>query len=139
MLIDLITPTETSNKGLTDALHGLKRHHDGESHDEPRSKRDKLGDELEELHATFLGGKPGSEDAAVSGVEDGKGSGKPDDHARAGPGKPSKPTAAIPLRGGPPRQASRAVRAADVGDAGVADSTMASNKPSGGKYDDSGA
>lgn len=47
--MDLITPTDSMNNALLEALQGVKRPRDGESDDEPQPKRDKLFDELTEL------------------------------------------------------------------------------------------
>lgn len=49
VLIDLITATESSRNSLDELLHGLKRPHDGESTGEPSPKRDRLGEELEQM------------------------------------------------------------------------------------------
>ncbi|KAM7189697.1 hypothetical protein V8F20_010037 [Naviculisporaceae sp. PSN 640] len=51
VLIDLIVPTEPSLSAVDDPFHGLKRPHDGESAGEPSPKRDKLGEELEQMMA----------------------------------------------------------------------------------------
>lgn len=49
VLIDLITATEPGRNSVDELLHGLKRPHDGESTGEPSPKRDKLGEELEQM------------------------------------------------------------------------------------------
>ncbi|KAK3680739.1 hypothetical protein B0T22DRAFT_445950 [Podospora appendiculata] len=52
VLIDLITPIEPGRHAGIEALHGLKRAHDGDStYGEPSSKRDKLEEELDRLAA----------------------------------------------------------------------------------------
>lgn len=51
VLIDLIATTEASRTAVDGLLHGLKRPHDGESTAEPSPKRDKLGEELEQMMA----------------------------------------------------------------------------------------
>lgn len=43
--------SEPSRNAVDDFLHGLKRPHDGESTGEPSPKRDKLGEELEQMMA----------------------------------------------------------------------------------------
>ncbi|KAM7202892.1 hypothetical protein V8F33_002550 [Rhypophila sp. PSN 637] len=51
LLIDLISPTEPGSSSVDDLFHGLKRPHDGETTGEPSPKRDKLGEELEQMMA----------------------------------------------------------------------------------------
>ncbi|KAK3323515.1 hypothetical protein B0T19DRAFT_207070 [Cercophora scortea] len=52
VLIDLIAPIHADLNPGTEALHGLKRAHDGDSaYGEPSSKRDKLEEELDRLAA----------------------------------------------------------------------------------------
>ncbi|KAL2023410.1 hypothetical protein VTK56DRAFT_2767 [Thermocarpiscus australiensis] len=52
VLRDLITVTELSSNAMVDILHGMKRPHDDEVADGPPAKRDKLGEELEEMSAS---------------------------------------------------------------------------------------
>ncbi|KAK0627227.1 hypothetical protein B0T14DRAFT_512175 [Immersiella caudata] len=102
ILIGLITPTDTNSnaKILADAVKELKRRHDGDSLDEPRPKRDRLGDELEEMHATLLDtSRSNARTATTSGVKGANPSPRPDSSDRAAG------STAIPLR---PRQDSEA-------------------------------
>jgi hypothetical protein len=101
----LITPTDTNPNAntLADALKDLKRRHDGDFVDEPRPKRDRLGDELEEMHATLLDTSCTNADApATSGVEGVSPSPRPESSDRAAY---SETATAIPLR---PRQGNEA-------------------------------
>ncbi|KAK0643632.1 hypothetical protein B0T16DRAFT_392126 [Cercophora newfieldiana] len=107
-LIGLTTPTDTnaSANTLADAWKDLKRRHDGDSGDERRPKRDKLGDELEEMHATLLStSRTNTAIALSSGV---KRAGAPDIPDSTDRATGSETTSTIPLR---PRQESEATAA----------------------------
>ncbi|KAL2260539.1 hypothetical protein VTK26DRAFT_5425 [Humicola hyalothermophila] len=52
LLRDLIAATGSGSTAAADALHGVKRPHDGEASGEPSAKRDKLGEELERMAAS---------------------------------------------------------------------------------------
>jgi len=113
----LIAPTDATNV-FADASQILKRHHDGESADEPRPKRDKLGDELEKMHATLLNASsPSTEVAVESGVEDVRAPRRPDTSDQTAD---SESFPAIALRGGPPRQDNEATPAAEAAEAAAA-------------------
>ncbi len=49
--MDLIVPTSSGNDATKEALHGVKRSRDDETTDEPHAKRDKLGEELDQMCA----------------------------------------------------------------------------------------
>ncbi|KAK4448103.1 hypothetical protein QBC34DRAFT_119025 [Podospora aff. communis PSN243] len=106
ILIGLITPTDTNVNAntLADALKDLKRRRDGDSDDEPCPKRDRLGDELEEMHAAALldTNCTNADTPAASGVEGVSASPKPHSSDRAAC---SATSTAIPLR---PRQGNEA-------------------------------
>ena len=52
LLRDLIAVTESSSNATSNAAHGVKRPHDDEAADEPLPKRDKLGEELDQMFAS---------------------------------------------------------------------------------------
>ena len=66
VLRGLIEASELSDAAIRGVLHGVKRPHDDESADEPSAKRDKLGEELERMSASYQSAVPTSASSAGS-------------------------------------------------------------------------
>ncbi|KAK4251557.1 hypothetical protein C7999DRAFT_27974 [Corynascus novoguineensis] len=66
VLRGLIEANELSDAAIRAVLHGVKRPHDDEPADEPSAKRDKLGEELERMSASYQSAVPTSASSAGS-------------------------------------------------------------------------